>query len=289
MSGKSSKINFGKIAWQTAQGAWELDFSQPQLMAIINLTPDSFSDGGRFQGADEACQSALAAVEDGANILDLGAESTRPGATFVPEDDEWQRLSPVLSKLTGQTKAAISIDTYKASVAEKAILAGAAIINDIYAGRKDPAMFEIAAKYQVPLILMHMQGEPDTMQLNPQYDDVVLEIHDFLQERAEAAEKAGVPKNLIWLDPGVGFGKNVEHNLTILQKFDEIIPEGYLPVMALSRKMFLGKLLGGVPAPERDHLTSVAGAISILKGAKILRVHNVPLNRDAAILAKSLI
>ena len=289
MNGNGSIMNFDKIAWQTAKGSWELDFSQPQLMAIINLTPDSFSDGGRFQGADEACQSALTAVQDGAAILDLGAESTRPGATFVPEDDEWQRLEPVLSKLTLKTQAAISIDTYKASVAEKAILAGAAIINDIYAGRKDPAMFEVAAKYQVPLILMHMQGEPDTMQLNPQYDDVVLEIHDFLQERAEAAEKAGVPKKLIWLDPGVGFGKNVEHNLTILKNFDKIIPQGYLPVMALSRKMFLGKLLGGVPAPERDHLTSVAGAISILKGAKILRVHNVPLNRDAAILAKSLI
>lgn len=277
------------MTWQTEAGRWTLDFRRPLIMSIINLTPDSFSDGGRFAGPEEAVRAVLAEEEEGADIFDLGAESTRPGSAPVSAADEWNRLEPVLAALAGRSAKPISIDTYKAVVAEKAIRAGAAVINDIYAGRKDPRILEVAAEYRVPIILMHMQGDPDTMQLDPRYDDVVTEVHDFLAERAEAAEKAGVRREMIWLDPGIGFGKNQRHNLSLIKHFDRAMPCGYRRLMALSRKAFLGRILGGAPPRERDGLTAVAGAISILKGAEILRVHRAKPSQEAAALAAALL
>ena len=285
---KDRKNKSDLLTWRTNAGQWALDFSRPLFMSIINLTPDSFSDGGRFAEPEEAVLAALAEEGDGADIFDLGAESTRPGSARVSEFDEWVRLKPVLTALTARSDRPVSIDTYKAGVAETALKAGAAIINDIYAGRKEPRIMEVAAKYQVPIILMHMQGSPDTMQDEPHYNDVVSEVHDFLAERAEAAEKSGVPRKMIWLDPGIGFGKTYDHNLSLIKHFDKAIPQGYRRVMALSRKAFLGRILNGALPPERDGLTAVAGAISISKGAEILRVHRVRPNREAAALITAL-
>jgi len=256
-------------------------------MSIINLTPDSFSDGGRFGGPEEAVRAALAEEADGADLFDLGAESTRPGSAEVPADEEWARLAPVLAALKKRSDRPISIDTYKASVAEKALAAGAAVINDIYAGRKEPRILEVAASHRVPIILMHMKGEPGTMQIEPHYDDVVTEVHDFLLERAQAAEAAGLPRELIWLDPGIGFGKNQRHNLSLIRHYERVMPRGYRRVMALSRKAFLGRLMNGAPPLERDGLTAAANAISIMKGADIIRVHRAAPNRAAAALARA--
>ena len=273
------------LAWRTRAGAWTLDFSRPLLMSIINLTPDSFSDGGSFRNPDEVVERALAEEADGADLFDLGAESTRPGADPLGEDEEWARLEPALTRLVNKTGRPISIDTYKAGVAEKALAAGAAVINDIYAGRKDPRILEVAAEWRAPLILMHMQGEPATMQVDPRYNDLVGEVHDFLLERALAAETAGLPRELIWLDPGIGFGKTVAHNLSLIKHFDRVMPRGYRRVMALSRKGFFRSILGAGPPAARDDLTAVADALSVLKGAEILRVHRAAPNRPAVDLA----
>ncbi|UQZ91256.1 dihydropteroate synthase [Deltaproteobacteria bacterium Smac51] len=278
-----------RLAWKTAAGEWSLDFTKTVIMAIINLTPDSFSDGGRFSGPEEAVNAALAEEEAGAHIFDLGAESTRPGSARVSEQEEWSRLEPVLRGLAAKSKLPVSIDTYRAGVAEKAILAGAAIINDIYAGRKEPRILEVAAKHGVPIVLMHMQGDPDNMQVNPHYDDVVTEVHDFLLERARAAEAAGILPELIILDPGIGFGKNQGHNLTLIKHFEQAMPKGYRSLMALSRKAFLGRILGGAEPADRDLATATANALAIIKGADMIRVHDVRPNREAAEVANAVL
>jgi dihydropteroate synthase len=285
---QTTTTNADVLTWRTEAGQWSLDFSRPLIMSIINLTPDSFSDGGRFSGPEEAVRAALAEEADGADIFDLGAESTRPGSARVSAEEEWARLEPVLSSLTRRSARPVSIDTYRASVAEKALAAGAAILNDIYAGRKEPRMLELAAGYGVPIILMHMQGEPDNMQIAPHYDDVVTEVHDFLLERARAAEAAGVPRERIILDPGLGFGKNKGHNLSLLKHFDRAMPRGYRRMMALSRKAFLGLIMNGAPPLERDHLTAVADTLAVLKGAEIIRVHRAAPNRDALNLVQAI-
>lgn len=276
------------LNWETRAGRWSLDFSRPLIMSIINLTPDSFSDGGRFNGPQEAVAAALEEEKDGADIFDLGAESTRPGSAPVSAEEEWKRLAPVIEGLRAQSSKPVSIDTYRASVAEKALAAGAAILNDIYAGRKEPRMLALAAEWGVPIILMHMQGEPRTMQAAPHYDDVVAEVHDFLLERAQAAEAAGVPKERIILDPGIGFGKNFDHNLALISNFHRAMPAGYRKLMALSRKAFLGRIMNGAQPQERDGLTSVANALSIIQGAEIVRVHRSAPNKAAIDLAQAL-
>jgi dihydropteroate synthase len=277
------------LTWKTTAGQWALDFSRPLIMSIINLTPDSFSDGGRFAHPEEAVLAALAEEADGADIFDLGAESTRPGSARVTPEEEWARLAPVLASLTRKSRQPISIDTYRAEVAEKALKAGAAILNDIYAGLKAPRMLDLAAEYGVPIILMHMKGEPQTMQLDPRYDDVVAEVHDFLAGRAEAAQAAGVPRERIILDPGLGFGKNMAHNLSLLKHFDQAVPRGYRRLMALSRKNFLGRIMNGAPPLERDGLTAVADGLAMLQGADIVRVHRAGPNRDAAALIRAIL
>ncbi len=275
------------LTWRTPAGEWALDFSAPLVMSIINLTPDSFSDGGRFAEPEEAVAAALAEEADGADIFDLGAESSRPGSARITEEEEWARLAPVLNALVKKSRRPVSVDTCRAGVAEKALAAGAAIINDIYAGRHDPRILDLAARQGVPIILMHMKGDPDTMQLDPHYDDVAAEVHDFLLERARAAEAAGVPRERIILDPGIGFGKNQRHNLSIIKHFDRVMPQGYRRMMALSRKAFLGRILNGAPPAERDGLTAVADALAILKGAEIVRVHRAAPNRAAVDLARA--
>ncbi len=277
------------FTWKTAAGEWTLDFSRPLIMSILNLTPDSFSDGGLHFDPQAALTGALAEEEAGADLFDLGAESTRPGSEPVPADEEWRRLAPVLALLKGQSAKPVSIDTYKACIAERAIEAGAAVINDIYAGLKDPGIIEVAARHQVPIILMHMKGEPGTMQKSPHYDDVVGEVHDFLLERAQAAEAAGVPRDFIWLDPGIGFGKTIDHNLSLIRHYDRVMPRGYRRVMALSRKNFLGRLLNGAPPLERDGLTAVANALAVMKGAEILRVHRAAPTAAAVHLARQVL
>ena len=258
-------------------------------MSIINLTPDSFSDGGQFASPNQAVTRALAEEAAGAHIWDLGAESTRPGSARVTPEEEWLRLEPVINALAKQGQLPISVDTYRTEVAEKALKAGAAIINDIWAGRYDSQMFDLAARFGVPIILMHMLGEPGTMHQNPHYNNVITEVHDFLLERALAAEAAGVPREHIILDPGLGFGKDFTHNLTILNHFDQVIPQGYRSLMALSRKAFLGQILGGAPPGERDSLTAAANAIAITKGADIIRVHHTAPNLAAAHLVHAML
>jgi dihydropteroate synthase len=245
-------------------------------MGIINVTPDSFSDGGRYLQPEKALDLARRHIREGADILDLGAETTRPGSLPTPADEEWRRLEPVLDGLRRlETPPPISVDTYKAAVAEKAVAAGASIINDIYAGRGDPELLPLAARLKVPVILMHMLGEPRTMQADPRYEDVVGEVREFLAERAREAERLGVDPRLVILDPGIGFGKNRDHNLSLIKRFDEAVPKGYRSLIALSRKAFLGQILGGVPAEQRDRASALAAAVCALKGAEIVRAHEV--------------
>ena len=277
------------FSWETKAGRWTLDFSRPLLMSIINLTPDSFSDGGRFNSAQEAVEAARAEEKDGADLFDLGAESTRPGSEPVSAEEEWARLEPVIKGISAGSSLPISIDTYRASVAEKALAAGAAVLNDIYAGRKEPRMLDLAAEWGVPIILMHMQGEPRTMQVAPHYEDVVQEVHDFLLERAQVAEKAGVPKEHIILDPGLGFGKNMGHNLSLIKNFDRAMPHGYRKLMALSRKAFLGRIMNGAPPLERDGITATANALALMQGAEIIRVHKCAPNKASADLARAVL
>ncbi|MDR3154605.1 MAG: dihydropteroate synthase [Deltaproteobacteria bacterium] len=262
--------------------SFTLDFSRPLIMGIINVTPDSFSDGGKWFDPEKAVARARELMEDGADILDLGAETTRPGSEPTEEGEEWRRLLPVLEALRHVPGCPpVSIDTYRFSTAARCLVAGASMLNDIYAGRKDKRIFRAAADAGVPIVLMHMQGEPRTMQAQPHYNDVVSEVREFLWERAQDAERLGVPKSNIILDPGLGFGKTADHNLTLLSRLPEVFPSGYRAMMALSRKAFLGKILGGAPPEERDLATAVASAVSILKGAQIIRVHDVRSARDA--------
>jgi dihydropteroate synthase len=265
---------------------YQLDFSRTVVMGIINITPDSFSDGGLFFSPEKALELADRHIAEGADLLDLGPETTRPGSLPTNLDEQWRRLNPVLSSLNKKEGCPpISIDANLSLIAEKALNSGASIINDIYAGRKDPKIFEVAASYGVPIILMHMLGEPRTMQIEPHYDDVVSEVRDFLNERAQIAMDAGIPKERIILDPGLGFGKNADHNLILLNRFPECIPEGFRSLMALSRKAFLGRITGYTEAKKRDQATAAANAIAVLKGADMIRVHNVAPSLDACQVA----
>ncbi|MDR0355083.1 MAG: dihydropteroate synthase [Deltaproteobacteria bacterium] len=282
MTAQSSSV----LKWFVGNREHKLDFSQPLVMGIVNVTPDSFSDGGLFFAPEAALSLAEKHLEEGAAILDLGGETTRPGSLPTSDEEEWRRLEPVLSALLSRPEPPIvSIDTYKSSIAEKAVAAGASMLNDIYAGRKDPDILKVAAKHKVPIILMHMQGEPRTMQVEPHYDDVVKEVREFLLERAEAAMSCGLPKEFVILDPGIGFGKNAEHNLTLLNRFDEVMPEGFHSLMALSRKAFLGRILNNADPLSRDTATAAASAIAVTKGAEMIRVHNVKPSLEAAKVA----
>jgi dihydropteroate synthase len=243
-------------------------------MGILNLTPDSFSDGGCFLNRDEALRHAERMVEEGAAIIDIGGESTRPGAQPVSIEQELERVVPVIEALSGEIAVPLSVDTLKPTVMREAVAAGAGLINDIMALRT-PGAIEAAADTGVPVCLMHMQGEPRTMQQDPRYESVVDEVRDFLAERVAACEAGGIRRDRLLLDPGFGFGKTLAHNLSLLKHLDSLGSLGLPLLVGISRKSMIGTLLDGAPVDQRLH-GSVAGAVfAAMRGASIIRVHDV--------------
>ncbi|MBA3696361.1 MAG: dihydropteroate synthase [Methylotenera sp.] len=260
-------------------GKYQLDLSRAHVMGIVNVTPDSFSDGGRFASTNLAIEYAHRLIEEGADILDIGGESTRPGAIPVSLEEELDRVIPVIQALSKQTSVPLSIDTYKPEVMRLAITAGADIVNDVRALQEDGAL-EVVAKSHAGVCLMHMQGNPQTMQIDPQYDDVIKEVSQFLIERLKIAEQAGINKERILLDPGFGFGKRTAHNVALIQNLDKLAAIGQPLLVGLSRKSVLGAITGG-DEQQRVHAGLAAAVISAMKGAKILRVHDVKATVDA--------
>lgn len=253
-------------------------------MGILNITPDSFSDGGMFFDVEDALKQGIALAEDGADIIDIGGESTRPGAEPVDAREEISRVVPVIEALRGRIETPISIDTTKAAVAEAALDAGADIVNDVSAGRFDPQMLGLVAARGVPVVLMHMLGEPRTMQEAPTYEDATGEVSAFLVSRASAAQEAGVARNRIVVDPGFGFGKTREHNLMLLRNLRRFTDFGYPVLAGTSRKSFIGSTLD-LPVGERLEGTAATVALAVAGGVAIVRVHDVgPMRRVASMV-----
>ncbi len=265
-------------------GKFQLDLNAPKVMGIVNVTPDSFSDGGRFISTDKAIAHAHDLVAQGADILDIGGESTRPGATPVPLDEELSRVIPVIEGLAG-IGVPLSIDTYKPEVMRAAILAGVDIVNDVCA-LQEPQALEIVAASDVGVCLMHMQGRPQNMQQDPQYQDVVQEVYDFLKGRLAAAEQAGIAKARITLDPGFGFGKRTAHNLALLEGLSTLQKLGAPLLIGLSRKSVLGQV-AGADVNERLYASLAASVIAVMKGANIVRVHDVKATVEALKVASA--
>ena len=257
-----------------------LDFSAGcLLMGVLNVTPDSFSDGGQFIDRDEAIEHGLKMAAEGAAIIDVGPESTRPGAQVVTAEEQIRRAIPVIAKLAKKAKACISIDSTNYEVAQAALDAGANIINDITA-LADERMAHLAAERNVPVILMHMQGTPRTMQVRPKYKDVVGEVLEFLLKRAKRAEKFGIPKERFFIDPGIGFGKTIGHNLKLVANIDKFVKTGYRVLVGPSRKWFIGKLTGKENPADRVFGTAAAVALCASAGVSIVRVHDVAKMAD---------
>ncbi len=257
-----------------------LKLDRPRVMGIVNVTPDSFSDGGHHFDVDSAVAHGLRLAEEGADILDVGGESTRPGAEEVPVEEELRRVVPVIERLARETGLPVSVDTSKPEVMRAAVAAGAGMINDVHALRREGAL-DAAAELGVPVVLMHMLGEPRTMQDDPRYDDVVGEVHRFLAERIFAAEMAGIPRRRIVVDPGFGFGKTTGHNLALLAQLDRFVELG-VPVLAgLSRKRTIGELTGRADPLQRVHGSVAAHLIAVQRGARLVRVHDVAATVDA--------
>jgi dihydropteroate synthase len=254
-------------------------------MGIVNVTPDSFSDGGLFLDADSAIVHGRELLAEGADILDIGGESTRPGAEPVAADQELRRVIPVIEALAADG-ARISIDTTKAAVARRALEAGASIVNDVAALRFDPELATVTAEAGAGCVLMHMLGEPRTMQVDPRYDDVVSDVKAFLEERLAYAVSQGIPEDNVWLDPGIGFGKTLEHNLELIARLDEIVAIGRPVVFGASRKSFLGKLTGR-QVDERLAGTIATNIIAYERGARVFRVHDVAATADALQVASA--
>jgi dihydropteroate synthase len=254
-------------------------------MGVVNVTPDSFSDGGRFLDPDAAIALGLGLVADGATVLDVGGESTRPGAAPVSAEDEAARVLPVVRALASESAVPVSIDTTKAAVAAAAIDAGATIVNDVSAGRLDPGILGVVADAGAGYVAMHMQGEPRTMQRDPRYVDVLAEVGDFLVERVEAATAAGIAREAIMVDPGIGFGKNIDHNLTLLAGTAALVARVEVPVLVgSSRKTFIGRLLDIDAPDERDDGTLATTVWVLDQGARMVRVHDVRRAARAAAL-----
>ncbi|MHC4115905.1 MAG: dihydropteroate synthase [Planctomycetota bacterium] len=269
------------VEWPTGR----LDFSAGCLvMGILNVTPDSFSDGGEFFETGQAVEHGLQMVEDGAAIIDVGGESTRPGSASVSAGEQIARVVPVIEGLSAKADVSISIDTCDFDVARAALDAGAAILNDITA-LGDERIGELAAEKQVPVVLMHMRGTPETMQIEPRYDDVVAEVLDFLLDRAERAERMGVARNMIFIDPGIGFGKTLEHNLLLLRNIDKFVVSGYRLLVGTSRKSFIGKITGREGPAERIYGTASTVALCAAAGVSIVRVHDVAEMMDVVTVA----
>lgn len=263
-----------------AAPTFSLELQFPAVMGIVNVTPDSFSDGGRFFAADAALEQGLTLVREGAAIVDIGGESTRPGSELVSLDEELRRVIPVIEALAGRVGVPISVDTMKADVARRALAAGAALLNDVSALRYDDEMVDVVAETGCPVCLMHMQGMPKTMQEDPRYDDVVDEVLAFLEERMAFALARGVREEQIMVDPGIGFGKTVAHNLTLLDGLDRFTSLGRPVLLGASRKRFLGAILGAEPS-GRTIGTVATTVIGYLAGAHVFRVHDVKPNFEA--------
>jgi len=259
------------LQWPTGK----LDFSKgPVLMGILNVTPDSFSDGGHFFDTKQAIEHGLKMADDGAAIIDVGAESTRPGSDAVSADEQIRRAIPVIKALSKELKVPISIDTYNYEVAAAALDAGASMINDITA-LSDERVGKLAAERNVPVILMHMKGTPKTMQAAPEYSDVVSEVLQFLLDRAKKAQSFGITKERIFIDPGIGFGKSLEHNLALLRNVDKFAASGFRVLVGPSRKAFIGKITGKENPSDRIFGTAAAVAWCAASGVSIIRIHDV--------------
>ena len=274
----------------TLSGGRVLSFARPLVMGIINVTPDSFSDGGQFLAVDHAVGHALKLIEEGADLIDIGGESSRPGAEMTPVEDDIQRVLPVVEQLRAQTDIPISVDTYKAAVAEKALLAGADIINDISALRMDSEMVRVAAQSGAPVVLMHMLGTPQTMQQNPCYDNCVAEIIAFLAQRIAFATQHGVARARLIVDPGIGFGKRVQDNLDLLAQLESFSQFGLPILVGASRKSFIDKVAGtGASSAERVGGSIAAAVIALMHGVSIVRVHDVATTVEALRVAKAVV
>lgn len=274
----------GIVEWQ----AGRLDFSAGCIvMGILNVTPDSFSDGGRFLDVDAAVAHGIKMANDGAAIIDIGGESTRPGSHPVTAAEQIERVVPVIEKLAAQIEVPISIDAKDPAVTAAALDAGASIVNDISA-LADDGMVRLAADRQVPVILMHMQGTPSDMQQAPHYDDVVTEVLEYLLARARHAQEFGISKEMIFIDPGIGFGKTFDHNLQLLRSLDRFIASGYRVLLGTSRKRFLGRLTGKDSPPDRILGTAATVALAAARGVSIVRVHDVAEMTDVLRVANAL-
>lgn len=258
------------------------------LMGIINVTPDSFSDGGLYFNKEKAVDRGLELAEEGADIIDIGGESTRPGSDFISTEEELMRTVPVISALRKKTDVLISVDTTKSEVAEAALDKGADIINDISSFRFDPKMLSLAAQKDIPVILMHMKGTPKNMQLNPFYEDLLAEIRGFLEERIATAQAYGIKKEKIIIDPGIGFGKSLKDNLTLIKSLKFLEPIDRPILIGISRKSFIGKILS-LPPQERTEGTIASAVLSIINGAHILRVHDVEAVKRAVLITEAII
>jgi dihydropteroate synthase len=258
----------------------QLDLGSPQVMGILNLTPDSFSDGGRFIDPDVALKHAFEMVEQGAAVIDVGGESTRPGAQTVSLDEELERVIPIIERLAPAIPVPISVDTNKPQVMREAVAAGAGMINDIMA-LQEPGALEAVAEAAVPVCLMHMQGKPRTMQQAPHYGDVVEEVKTFLGQRLAAGEAAGIPRHSMIIDPGFGFGKTLEHNLTLLKALRTLHELAAPLLVGISRKSMIGSIIGERPVDERLAGSVAAAVVAVMEGAAIIRVHDVRETVDA--------
>ena len=261
-----------KLIWRK----FSFDFSKrTYIMGILNVTPDSFSDAGLFFDKSAAIKQALHMVDDGADIIDIGGESTRPGSEPVSLEEELKRTIPVIEAIAKEIPIPISIDTYKAAVAKRALDAGASMVNDISGLRFDPEMLKVVSEYKVPVVIMHIKGKPKDMQINPVYEALIPEMLDYLRGSIRLALEAGIPDNAIIIDPGIGFGKAFEQNLAIIHNLQNFMLLEKPVLIGVSRKAFIGKILGDAPPGQRLEGTAAAGAISILNGANIIRVHDV--------------
>ena len=266
-------------------GRFSLPLERPLIMAVVNVTPDSFSDGGRYLGTQQAVEQARILIEEGADILDIGGESSRPGAEPVSLDEELRRVMPVLEKL-GDLPIPVSVDTCKPEVMRRAVAAGAAMVNDINALR-EPGALEAVAESQAAVCLIHMQGEPRTMQEDPHYRDVVSEVAEFLAQRVEAAQRAGITHERIVIDPGFGFGKKTGHNLELLRGLHRIAGLGQPVLVGLSRKSLFGKITGK-PVADRVFASVAAALLAVERGAALVRVHDVAATRDALLVLNAI-
>jgi dihydropteroate synthase len=269
-------------------GRWRLDFSAGcVVMGVLNVTPDSFSDGGQFLDTDKAIERGEQMASEGAAIIDVGGESTRPGSASISDEEQIRRVVPVIEAIAKKVNIPISIDTYNYEVAKAALEAGAAMINDITA-LSDERMGELASEQQVPVVLMHMQGRPQTMQIEPKYKDVVGEVLRFLLERAKRAEQFGIERDRIFIDPGIGFGKTTEHNLLLLRNIDRFVDSGYRVCVGTSRKSFIGKITGKGKPADRIFGTAATVALCVSAGVSIVRVHDVAEMADVVKVANAI-